>query len=559
MKKHILYYLSFVVAFASCSDSFTEQPAIGSLSDESLANKLGVDLLLVGAYSALDGNTIGGNEIWGGANGWVNEAATDNAHKGSTDSDNTDAYNLEIYNWTASNPNLYGAWKYLYSGANRANAVIDLISKVEGEDLSAQLAEARFLRGYYYYILQVDFGNLAYISEENYAATEFNQPNSGPIWSEIEADFQYAIDNLPAAQAAKGKPSSIVATAFLAKAKIQQKDYATAYSLLKMVIASGDYSLLPEFKDLWNSTGENGAESLFAIQFFSDSGQSFNGAGANTLNFPQGGPFGSCCGFYTPTQDLANAYKTDANGLPLLDTYSDSDIANDQGLADADAFTPEQGNLDPRIDYTIGRRGIDYNGWGVHPGQSWQRPSASDIGGPYLPKKGVYQSGDDGLRGTGAWGQQRSGINHHLIRYADVLLLAAEAAVETGDLAGALGYVNQVRNRAKNMTYVKGLDGNDAANYVINPYTSFPTADFARKAVRMERRLELGMEGHRLTDLRRYGNMQAVITKYITNESRTISTFAQKINAYQSKNDLYPIPQNAIDLSGGVLTQNPGY
>jgi len=318
--------------------------------------------------------------------------------------------------------------------------------------------------------------------------------------------------------------------------------------------------LLPELKDNFNSSGENGSESLFAIQFFADSGQSFNGAGADTLNFPQGGPFGSCCGFYTPTQDLANAFKTDANGLPLLDTYNQSDIANDQGLADADPFTPEAGNLDPRIDFTIGRRGIDYNGWGVHPGQSWQRPSSSDIGGPYLPKKNVYQAGDDGLRGRGGWGEERSGINWHAVRYADVLLLAAEAAVETGALEKARGYVNQVRERAMNMTWVKDEAGNNAANYVIGLYNSAWTdAAVARKAVRMERRLELGMEGHRLTDLRRYGNMAEVMAAYVENESRTVTTLKAKMNPYKSAYEVFPIPQNAIDLSGGVLQQNPGY
>lgn len=559
MKKQILYYLSFLVVFASCSDAFTEKAAIGALSDESLANAKGVDLLLIGAYSALDGNTIGGNEIWGGANGWVNESVTDNAHKGSTDSDNTDAYNLEIFNWTASNPNLLGSWKSLYSGANRANAVIDLISKVEGADFSAQLSEARFLRGYYNFNIQIRFGNVPYISEENYAATEFNQPNPGDIWTEIGADFQYAIDNLPTSQSSVGKPNKYVAQAFLGKSLLQQHKYAEALALFKTVISSGEYALLPELKDNFNSSGENGDESLFAIQFFADSGQSFNGAGADTLNFPQGGPFGSCCGFYTPTQDLANAYQTDANGLPLLDTYNQTDIANDQGVDSSDSFTPEAGNLDPRIDYTIGRRGIDYNGWGVHPGQDWQRPSSSDIGGPYLPKKNVYQAGDDGVRGTGGWGQQRSGINWHAIRYADVLLMAAEAAVETGDLPLALDYVNQVRKRAMDMTWVKDAAGNDAANYVIGLYTSFPDATYARKAVRMERRLELGMEGHRLTDLRRYGNMADVMAAYVENEGRTISTFKTKMLPYKSHMEVFPIPQAAIDLSGGIITQNPGF
>ena len=135
-----------------------------------------------------------------------------------------------------------------------------------------------------------------------------------------------------------------------------------------------------------------------------------------------------CCGFYQPSQDLANAFQT-SNGLPLLDTYNQSDIANDAGIASDEAFTPHTGPLDPRIDFTIGRRGIEYNGYGPFTGKENIRASFSDISGPYAAKKSMYYAGDDTNKGTGGWGQQRSGINYHIIRYADVLLMAAEAAV----------------------------------------------------------------------------------------------------------------------------------
>ncbi len=266
-------------------------------------------------------------------------------------------------------------------------------------------------------------------------------------------------------------------------------------------------------------------------------------------------------GFYQPSQDLANAYQTDGTGLPLLDTFNQTDIANDYGVNSADAFTPHAGPLDPRIDYTIGRRGVDYNGYGTNIGKDWIRASFADISGPYLPKKNVYQSGEDGNVGTGAWGQQHSGVNYHIMRYADVLLMAAEAAVEAnGDVATALDYVNQVRNRAKNMTPLMNEAGDaPAANYQVEPYASFPDAAFARQAVRFERRLELAMEGHRLFDLRRWGVTVDVLNTYVTNEARTIANFGQKANQYQAIMDLLPIPINAIDLSGGTLTQNPGF
>ncbi|MEP4946554.1 MAG: RagB/SusD family nutrient uptake outer membrane protein, partial [Flavobacteriaceae bacterium] len=230
-------------------------------------------------------------------------------------------------------------------------------------------------------------------------------------------------------------------------------------------------------------------------------------------------------------------------------------------------FTPYNGNLDPRIDYTMGRRGIQYNGYGINEGQAWIRSTTADIGSsPYLPKKNIYQLSEvDINQGTGGWGQQHSGINYNIMRYSDVLLMAAEAAVETGDLQTALDYVNEVRNRAKNMTYVPEYDDDNvairnttAANYVIEPYTSFPDVDYARDAVRFERRLELAMEGHRLFDLRRWGTTVEVLNEYITNESRTVTVFSE-VNPYIATFDVLPIPINAIDLSVGILEQNIGY
>ena len=203
--------------------------------------------------------------------------------------------------------------------------------------------------------------------------------------------------------------------------------------------------------DNFNAAGENGPESMFAIQFASDDGRSYNGNGAGTLNFPGGGPLGTCCGFYQPTQDLVNAYQTDGTGLPLLDSYTATDVTSDYGINSDEPFTPHTGPLDPRLDYTVSRRGIDYNGFGLNPGKEWIRATFTDISGPYLPKKNVYQADEVGdNRGTGGWGSDWSGINYNVMRFADVLLMAAEAAVEQSspNLPLALDYVNsQLSNR----------------------------------------------------------------------------------------------------------------
>ena len=562
MKKRFIYSLMLCVTLIACSDEFTTVPAVGALSDEAVANEQGVDLLLIGAYSTLDGirNNLAGNGFAASGDNWWLDVLSDDAHKGSTDGDQADLFEVETYNWATGNPYILGRWSSIFAGVNRSNAVIALIATIEGADLTGKLAEARFLRGHFNFELQRMYGNVPYISEENYANTEFNQPNAGPIWDQIEADFQFAIDNLPATQADVGRPTSWAAKAYMGKVHLQQTDYATALPFFTDVINNGPYSLQAEFVSNFESSGENGSESVFTIQFTADGGQSLNGNRGGVLNYPNPGPFGSCCGFYQPTQDLVNAFQTGADGLPLLDTFNQTDVANDYGLEDADPFTPHAGPLDPRLDYTVGRRGIDYNRFGTFPGHSWIRATFADISGPYLPAKNVYQSGDDVNQGTGGWGQQHSGINYHIIRFADVLLMGAEAAAETGDIGNALTWVNLVRNRAKNMTYVQNEAGTGpAANYVIEPYAAFADAAEAVKAVRHERRLELGMEGNRLFDIRRWGNGVQIINDYIANETRTISNFGPKTNPYEAKHDLLPIPLNAIDLSGGILTQNPGY
>ncbi len=591
MKSRFIYLLMMLVGVLACSEDFTESTAYGALSDDALANAEGVDLLLVGAYSLLDGHSDTGSSDWEKtADGWWYDAISDDAHKGSTNGDQADLFLIETFDWNTTNPYFGGKWRALYASVNRCNAVLSLINKIEEGDFTQQEAEARFLRAHYNFELQKGWGNVAFISVENYDNTEFNQPNSGPIWDQIEADMEFALNNL-GDQSDLGRPNTWTATAYLGKIHLYQGEWNEALTYLETVINLGPYDLLDEYVDNFRLAGETGEESVFAIQYTADAGVSFNGNRGGTLSFPNGGPIGSCCGFYQASQDLVNAYQTE-NGLPLLDTYNQNDVANDYGLnsfqdgiEDANGnpvptdFEPEDAPLDPRLDYVVGRRSLDMNGWGVNIGKDWIRASFNDISGPYLTKKNYYHNGEDANRGTGGWGEQRSGINYHIIRFADVLLMGAEAAVETGALDKALTWTNMVRMRAKNMTYLKAFElvslpneGGftsvpvevngvhvDAANYEIEPYPAFPDATFARKAVRFERRLELGVEGHRLFDLRRWGNATEVMNEYIQNEARTIPPFGTAANPYTATYDLFPVPLGAIDLSGGVLTQNPGY
>lgn len=561
MKNFITLFLSATLLLVSCSDDFTDINPVGALSDASLQNATGVDLLLVGAYSMLDGIRQDHGEDWhpSGDNWWL-DVLSDEAHKGSTDGDQPDLLTLELYTWDTTNPYILNKWRAIFAGINRSNSVISLIESSEDPSLfTTEMAQARFLRGHYNFELQKMWVNVPFISAENFANSEFNQPNNGPIWSEIEADFSYAASNLPTSRGGNysepGRPIKTTAQAFLGKALLYQGKWAEASTNLDAVVNSGDYALATDYFSNFRSDGENGPEMIFSIQYASDGGQSFQANRGGTLNFPVGPMTGGlCCGFYQPTQNLANAFQTDENGLPLSN-WASSDIANDAGISETEAFTPHTGPLDPRIDYTIGRRGIDYNGFGVFTGKDNIRASFTDISGPYAGKKNMYTAGDSDNRGTGGWGEQRTGINYHIMRYADVLLMAAEAAVETGNLEKARGLVNQVRKRAMNSPRA-----DTSPNYVIDTYNSTWTdQSAARTAVRHERRVELGMEGHRLFDLRRWGTMVETLNAYIVHEGRTIPPFKARANAVSSKHMALPIPLDAIDQSEGALKQNPGH
>ncbi len=558
MKRKIIYF-ALLIGILACSDDFTDVPQVGAFDEEFLDTEKGAELFLTAAYSMLTGRSslsVGDSRLIGG-NNWFHDVLGGDAHKGSTDNDLSSLLRLELGEFDVSNEQLPRKWATYYAGVNRANAAIN---SAIAANLIGLEAQARFIRAVYYFELTKMFGNVSVVSPENFLAQEFNQPNTGPAWAEIESDLQFAITNLPirADQPDAGRPSKEVAMAFLGKAQLFQKKYTEALASFNSVITSGVYRLNLNYLDNFRLAGENANESIFAIQFLADGGSSFNSASASGLNFPRGGGPFTCCGFYQPSQDLVNAYQTDAAGLPLLDTYNlaGNDVTNDHLLQSSDPFTPHTGNLDPRLDYTVSRRGLDYNGFGIHQGQDWIRAQDSDISGPYISKKNVHQSGDGNVSPTR---NRDNGVNYNMMRYADLLLMAAECEIEVGTLAQATEYVNMIRRRS-NLGPKLQADGADAATYVIEPYASdFADKVFATKAVRFERRIELSMEGHRFFDLARWGVSKEVLDAYYVNEGRTIPNFGAKVVPFAPHHAIFPIPTAAIDLSEGNLTQNPGY
>jgi starch-binding outer membrane protein, SusD/RagB family len=605
IKTYKLIVLAGLVAIAisfSCKRFLNVAPT-GVLSSTVLANKGGVDNLLIGAYAMLRGYNpavpnSGVREWTQAASNWIyGSVVADDAHKGSVSYDQPEIASMESYNTNPVNAYLNDKWISLYAGIQRANDVLNEIPLVKDGSLSEAdakevMAEARFLRGFFYLELVKMFKNVPYVDETvTYSAGNGNVPNTSPVWPKIEADFQYAVSILPGTQPQPGRVNVWAAKAFLAKAYMFERKFTDANTVLKDIIANGQTSsglkyTLVHFSDNFNPATKNSAESVFAVQFtVHDGSNGLDGNSGDLLNFPAAGP-ATCCGFFQPSFSLVNAFKTDpVTGLPMFDHYNDADLKNDQGLLSSDPFTPATDAVDARLDWTVGRRGIPYLDWGIHPGKSYV--TTQDEGGPYSPIKNVYYqaqkatSSDNG----GGWAPgQATSNNYNLIRFSDILLWAAECEVEIGSLAQAEAYVNMVRGRAADPagwvhTYIdpnnptKGFTNIPAANYKVGLYTGQFTTNgqsYAREAVRFERRLELAMEGHRFFDLQRYDNgtgyMGDMLNAYIQHE-----THVPKFNAVvlsgatfkKGKTEIYPIPQAQIDLSNvngkPVLVQNPNY
>jgi hypothetical protein len=321
------------------------------------------------------------------------------------------------------------------------------------------------------------------------------------------------------------------------------------------------YALLGRFQDNFNAETKNNPESVFAVQSsVNDAAGAANANYGDVLNGPYGGPF-DCCGFFQPSQDLVNSYKVNpATGLPDFENYNLNPVTSDEGILITQPFTPYQGTLDSRLDWTVGRRGIPYLDYGPHQGIAWQRDQT--YGGPYNPKKNMYYKAQKGkLTDASFWSSTVTAINTNLIRFADVILMLAECEVEVGDLNKARTYVNQVRARAaapESWVYQDGTT-TPAANYKVGTYDA-PWTDqaTARKAVRFERKLELAMEGHRFFDLVRWGEAETTLNKYLQYES-TLRPYLQGARFNPNQDEYFPIPQRQIDLSNNVLKQNPGY
>lgn len=535
--------LALSLTVVSCNDALDLAPK-GEITKEQL-NDNSVESLLSAAYAGLECHFFGNNESFAGPiTNWVFDVRSDDAYKGGGGiSMEGNIHQLEVSNISSDNPTCLFKWENNYYAISRVHKAMNAIkdSKLSDAEKSELLGELKTLRAYFYFDLNRVFKNIAYFDEtedpNGKTNTEFTKAQ---IYEKIENDLKDAIAVLPENSIQVGRVNKYVAASILAKVYAQTDDYANTLTYANMVINSGKYQLYDNFGDMSKIAFNNKKESIFAIQF-STANNNAHINWNNLLNttYSDGNLFGNGDDFFLASQNLVNAFRTDANGLPYLDgTFNNVKLTDD--------YTD---NIDPRLDFTVGRIGFPFRGHIYN--DKWCR--AKDIYGEYSGKKGLIDpSSPDMVKGF-PWGA--SSLNFMLIRYADILLLKAEAEIELNqNLDDARNIVNQIRQKAARSVDASyspvDLDPNKASYYVgLYPVTGW-TQDYARKAVRMERRLELAMEGQRWFDLIRWNTVVPTVNTYMQSEAQLRPYYT---GCSITENEVYlPAPVSEIDNSHGL-------
>ena len=546
-------------ALTSCDDMLDTVPQ-GQFTAEQL-DESSVEGLVASAYAGLEAHFYGNNEAFAGpSTNWIFDVRSDDAYKGGGGTGmEENIHLLEVSEVNSDNVSCLNKWQNNYYAISRVhNAMLALQQASSIAGAEQVMGELKTLRAWYYFDLIRIFNRIPYFKEGEDVNTKPNDEfTRDEIFSFIKQDLTEAIEVLPAQKSAAGRITRTTAQAILAKVCAFTSDWEGVRDNADAVIKSGQYSLYQNFGDLSKIAFNNGSESVFALQC-STANDNAHINWSNLLNctYSDGNLYGTGDDFFYGSQNLVNAFRTDpASGLPLLDgTFNRVNVTEDY-----------DGTLDPRLDFTVGRIGFPWRGHTYT--QGWCR--AYDIYGEFSNKK-AWPAPEDALA-TWPWGC--NSLNFMFIRYADILLLKAEALVELASgtnaatdegLVEARALVNQVRQRA-----AQSVDGSyspvdldpSKADYYVGLYPTdwdgnlYWTKERARMAVRFERRLELALEGNRWFDLVRWGQ------DYLMNTMNTYMTEEAKLRPYYqgrsvSANEIFlPVPLAEIDNSNGLYKQ----
>jgi starch-binding outer membrane protein, SusD/RagB family len=490
MKKYIIKSTAIVALSllfsTSCSDEFANVDPVYSLDSENYFNsESDYNNALIGAYDMLHSSYI--NVLMG-------EIASDNTLSGGEAATDTPGIQqVDEMTHTAVNANLKNLWDWMFAGVQRCNYILEFKDKTDFANKNQVIAETRFLRAYYHFELVKWFGGIPLKGDQRFSLNdEKTIPRSSvdEVYASIESDLLFASQYLNPSAAQTGRATKGAAQALLGKAYLYQNKFAPAAAIFDQLISSNTYSLVANYNAIFEHTGENGTESVFEIQYTDAQGADFGclqcsegnvAVGFNGIRNYNGPFFDGGYSFNVPTQDAYNAFEV-------------GDNRKNVAILDIEAWAAAN-------NATFGT-GYKHTGF-------YNRK--------YLARKGDTNIGDQNLTNPN---------NYRSIRYADVLLMAAEAHNRSGNDTKAKEYLNLVRRRAFGDT-----------NHDITA-TGTALTDFIWK----ERRVELMGEGHRFFDLVRTGKAAEKITGFTTN-----------------KNELFPIPFEEIQFSNGNWQQNPGY
>lgn len=571
--KKILYSVLTVLALVgttSCSDFLDDQKPQGVLDSDMVKEPSNVDNLVISAYAVF----TTAEDVNSSFSMWNFDVRSDDAYKGGNGTSDGDVFHqLEIEQGVlTTNWNINDMWVRLYNCISRVNSAISVLETTsDSYQLKDQrLGEMKFLRAYAHFLLKRLYKNIPFIMDANLKQEDYNslsntEFNNDEGWQQIINDVEYAYSVLPVKQTDKGRPSKAAAAAFLTKAylyKAYRQDDPSSNQvtsinredLLKVIeysnpdiYSAGGFDLEADFHNNFRpeTQYENGVESIWAMQYSINDGTK-NG----NLNWSYGlivpnipGVTDGGCDFYKPSQNLVNAYRTDADGHPFIDTFNNKDYDLTQ-------------DADPRLFLTVGLTGLPYefnSKYMMDASSTWSR--SNGLYGYYVTLKQNVDP-DCGYMVKGSW--WGTPMNRIVFRYADVLLERAEAYAQLNETGEAIKLVNKIRLRAKQSTgMIANYPSDYGVKFNISTYNGSYSQEDALKIVKMERRLEMGMESERFFDLVRWGEAEKVLNKYFAEETNNCSIYGEA-HFTANKNEYLPIPFSQVAASDGHYTQNIG-
>ena len=577
MKKIYIFALAaaLTMSLTGCDDFLDYTPTAVVDEDKAFSNP---EKMVNSAYAML-------GDCWYSYpfNLWpYGDLASDDCLKGGGGTGDTGYHDIEVWSsLTSTRGELDELWYRLFSAVSRCNRALVSLEEngnnVLGEQTTTEReAEVRFLRAHFYFKLISVFRQVPWIDEQVYKdkateKTSNTQYTYEQLFGKVIVDFKFAYDNLPEKQSEGGRANKIAAAAYLAKCFLTlawgdgyeatdgvshiNKDYMQKVVDYTDVVKASRYGYLEDYGDIFLPDYKNSKESIFAMQasdYSADHTRYGRANWSNTLN----GCWGIwSCGwdFHKPSQNLVNAYKT-RNGLPEFTDYNDSDEYPVNGKPTAQKW-------DPRLFHTVGMPTFPYKYESEYT-LTKANSRTPNTYGYYTSMKEVPQR-SKGESYNRPW--QAFDMNDYVLRYTDVMLMRAEALIELGRLQEARTIINDIRQRAKNSIKKHIEYAADQCDIALYPESYFQDKETARKCLRWERRLEMGMEGSRFFDLRRWGIASETLNNYFKSEAKDVYDGQNYAEYYKDahftpgKNEFWPVPNNQLYYIPGLYTQNKGY